>query len=123
MSSQNKQEWHESVLDPALKRSPERQSKFETSSGQQLEVVYTPEEGFTGQDSFTYAITDDNGEYDTGSVSITVEEEPPELFTNPKKGYLHLRGREWFIANTLLNFIDCDAIVIGPVTFEVEINE
>ncbi|UYV39427.1 Ig-like domain-containing protein [Rhodobacteraceae bacterium D3-12] len=36
--------------------------------------VYTPEAGFTGTDTFTYTITDDNGATDTATVTVTVDE-------------------------------------------------
>ncbi len=35
-------------------------------------VAYTPDTGFTGDDSFTYTIADGNGESDTASVTINV---------------------------------------------------
>ena len=35
-------------------------------------VTYTPNIGFTGSDSFTYTITDLDGEQDNGTVSVTV---------------------------------------------------
>ena len=46
----SKQEWKENVLEPTLKRSPERQDKFSVSSGVELDTVYTPED----LDSFNY---------------------------------------------------------------------
>ncbi|MEM9342041.1 MAG: Ig-like domain-containing protein [Pseudomonadota bacterium] len=39
-------------------------------------VVYTPDAGFEGDDSFTYTISDGNGGEDTATVSVTVAEEP-----------------------------------------------
>ncbi len=44
MPSKAKQEWREATLSPILKRSPERQDKFETTSGIELDTVYTPED-------------------------------------------------------------------------------
>jgi len=44
MVSKTKQEWYETTLAPASKRFPERQDKFETSSGIELDAVYTPED-------------------------------------------------------------------------------
>jgi hypothetical protein len=35
-------------------------------------VTYTPNAGFTGNDSFTYTISDGNGGTDTATVSVTV---------------------------------------------------
>jgi methylmalonyl-CoA mutase N-terminal domain/subunit len=60
-----KQHWEESTLSPALRKSPERRTQFETSSGIPLERVYTPEEadsdyceklGFPGEYPFTRGI-------------------------------------------------------------------
>jgi len=36
-------------------------------------LSYTPAPGFAGEDTFTYTISDDNGGYDTATVTITVE--------------------------------------------------
>ncbi|MDJ0743015.1 MAG: Ig-like domain-containing protein [Xenococcaceae cyanobacterium MO_167.B27] len=36
-------------------------------------LVYTPDAGFTGTDSFTYTISDGNGGTDTATVTVTVE--------------------------------------------------
>jgi methylmalonyl-CoA mutase (EC 5.4.99.2) len=44
MASKTKQDWYETTLSPALKRFPERQDKFETSSGIELNPIYTPED-------------------------------------------------------------------------------
>jgi methylmalonyl-CoA mutase N-terminal domain/subunit len=44
MADKTKQEWRESTLVPALKRAAERQEKFETSSGMEIDAVYTPED-------------------------------------------------------------------------------
>lgn len=42
-------------------------------------ITYTPDADFTGEDSFTYSISDQNGETAAGSVFVTVTEhnEPP----------------------------------------------
>src|SRR5262245_29246157 len=37
-----RQQWEEQILAPALRKQPERQEKFETSSGAELERVYAP---------------------------------------------------------------------------------
>ena len=39
-------------------------------------VVYTPDEGFEGEDSFTYTVSDGRGETTTATVTVTVEEQP-----------------------------------------------
>ncbi len=44
MANKTKQEWRETILAPALKRAAERQTKFETSSGLEIDTVYTPED-------------------------------------------------------------------------------
>jgi len=44
MASMSKKEWREATLASALKRAAERQEEFETSSGLEIEPVYTPED-------------------------------------------------------------------------------
>ncbi|MEU4687190.1 Ig-like domain-containing protein [Actinoplanes sp. NPDC023714] len=39
-------------------------------------VVYTPEKGATGTDTFTYVITDDRGETDEATVTVVIDELP-----------------------------------------------
>ena len=66
MSSKNKPEWQENVLAPAVKRFPERQEKFETSSGIDILPAYCPEDlqdldynsdlGYPGEYPFTRGI-------------------------------------------------------------------
>ena len=66
MPSKSKQEWQETVLDPALKRFPERQETFETSSGIDISPVYAREDipdfdylnalGYPGEYPFTRGI-------------------------------------------------------------------
>jgi len=66
MPSKSKQEWQETVLDPALKRFPERQETFETSSGMDISPVYAREDipdfdyhnalGYPGEYPFTRGI-------------------------------------------------------------------
>jgi methylmalonyl-CoA mutase N-terminal domain/subunit len=41
--SEQEREWQEKVLDPALERTPERSSEFQTPSGIPIERLYTPE--------------------------------------------------------------------------------
>ncbi|MFZ5961526.1 Ig-like domain-containing protein [Thalassococcus sp. BH17M4-6] len=40
-------------------------------------VTYTPNDGYTGPDSFTYTIEDGNGGSDTATVNVTVGDTPP----------------------------------------------
>jgi len=66
MRSKKKQDWQETTLAPTLKRFPERQEKFETSSGVNISPVYTPEDmpdfdystalGYPGEYPFTRGI-------------------------------------------------------------------
>ncbi len=66
MPSKNKQEWYENTLAPALKRSPERKERFETSSDIDLLPIYVPEDlsdfnysdalGYPGEYPFTRGI-------------------------------------------------------------------
>ena len=44
MTSKTNQEWSETTLASTLKRAAERQEKFETSSGMEIDTVYTPED-------------------------------------------------------------------------------
>jgi methylmalonyl-CoA mutase N-terminal domain/subunit len=44
MANKTKQEWRETTLASALERAAERQEKFETSSGLEIDTVYTPED-------------------------------------------------------------------------------
>jgi methylmalonyl-CoA mutase N-terminal domain/subunit len=66
MANRTKQEWRETILTPALKRAAERQEKFETSSGMEIDTVYTPEDlpdfdyvrdsGYPGEYPFTRGV-------------------------------------------------------------------
>ena len=44
MASENKQEWRDSTLASVLKRYPERQGQFETTSGIEIDTFYGPED-------------------------------------------------------------------------------
>ncbi len=66
MPSKSKKEWQELTLAPTLKRFPERQESFETTSGIQIEPVYAPDDlgdfdydaslGYPGEYPFTRGI-------------------------------------------------------------------
>jgi len=66
MADKTKQEWRETTLASALKRADERQEKFETSSGLEIDTVYTPEDlvnfdytrdlGYPGEYPFTRGV-------------------------------------------------------------------
>jgi len=44
MPSKSKKEWRDTTLDSAMKRFPERQERFEISSGTEVEPLYTPDD-------------------------------------------------------------------------------
>ncbi|MEA1872619.1 MAG: methylmalonyl-CoA mutase family protein [Chloroflexota bacterium] len=66
MTNKTKQEWRETILTSALRRAAERQEKFETSSGLEIDTVYTPEDlvnfdytrdlGYPGEYPFTRGV-------------------------------------------------------------------
>lgn len=66
MANKTKQEWRETTLASALKRAAERQEKFETSSGLDIDTVYAPEDlvnfdytrdsGYPGEYPFTRGV-------------------------------------------------------------------
>ena len=51
MPSNSKQEWNDGTLEPLKQRFGERQERFETESGLEIDTVYTPEDA----DGFDYA--------------------------------------------------------------------
>ena len=51
MPSSSKQEWNDGTLEPSRQRFGERQERFETESGLEIDTVYTPEDA----DGFDYA--------------------------------------------------------------------
>ncbi len=66
MPSTSKREWQQKVLDPTLKKFPARQEHFETTSGIELDTLYTPEDisgldynrdlGYPGEFPFTRGV-------------------------------------------------------------------
>ena len=66
MANKTKQKWRDTTLAPALKRAAERQDRFETSSGAEIDTVYTQEDlpdfdyirdlGFPGEYPFTRGV-------------------------------------------------------------------
>jgi len=66
MPSNSKQEWRDTTLDKMLQRAPERQERFEISSGTEVETLYAPEDlegldyteavGYPGEYPFTRGI-------------------------------------------------------------------
>ena len=51
-------------------------------------ITYTPQTGFVGNDSFTYTITDGDGGFATGTVSIIVTNTMPYTGVTPKLYYI-----------------------------------
>lgn len=66
MASNSKSEWRENILSPLVNKRPERQDKFENSSGVELDALYCPEDishihyaeklGYPGEYPFTRGI-------------------------------------------------------------------
>ena len=66
MSSKSKEEWRQGTLEPTLKRFPQREEPFETSSGLAIDGLYAPEDlggfayardlGYPGEYPFTRGI-------------------------------------------------------------------
>jgi methylmalonyl-CoA mutase N-terminal domain/subunit len=66
MTNRTKRDWRKTMLSSSLKRSAERQEKFETSSGMEIDTVYTPEDlanfdytrdlGYPGEYPFTRGV-------------------------------------------------------------------
>ena len=65
----------------SLKSSPSHGSlsSFNEDTGS---VVYNPDSGYTGSDSFTFTASDETSTSNTGKVSITVNSVAPEAPTN-----------------------------------------
>ncbi len=51
-------------------------------------LTYTPDAGFSGEDAFTYTVTDGRGERASAEVRITVAPPPPQTYAN---GYAYRR--------------------------------
>ena len=66
----------------SLKSSPSHGSlsSFNEDTGS---VVYNPDSGYTGSDSFTFTASDETSTSNTGKVSITVNSAAPEAPINP----------------------------------------
>ena len=66
MASNSKAEWRENILTPLVRKRPERQDKFENSSGVELDALYCPEDiadiryaqqlGYPGEYPFTRGV-------------------------------------------------------------------
>ncbi|RLI99156.1 MAG: hypothetical protein DRP08_07530, partial [Candidatus Aenigmatarchaeota archaeon] len=85
-------------------------------------ILYTPNPGYNGTDSFTYKITDEQGDFDTAFVLIQVTHDHNGvsiLLSRPKEGYLYILDVELLNISGFLKYFDGSALVIGPITFEI----
>ncbi len=83
-------------------------------------VVFTPEDGFTGEASFTYTVSDGRGGTDTASVTVTVEEaDPHEDWTVGTPGNDKLKG-SFFEENRIFGDDGDDDIRGGLFADELE---
>jgi hypothetical protein len=87
------------------------------------EIIYTPDTGFVGIDTIEYQIKDNSGGFANATVYITVEKKLPQIIKRPKLGILYFKDTEFGRLGALLNFLQCDVIIVGPVTLEAEIDE
>ena len=71
-------------------------------------VVYTPNDGFFGEDTFTYTISDDNGNSDSATVTMTVYEFGFE-FIEPLEGTVLNVGEP--ISVTIRAVVDTDQFI------------
>jgi uncharacterized repeat protein (TIGR01451 family) len=85
-------------------------------------ILYTPDTDFVGNDSFIYEITDSNGGFDTATVNVTVEE-TVHIIVKPEKETFYMLDEELGQFPNLIKFFECDAIAIGPITIQTNINE
>jgi hypothetical protein len=67
-----------SAIDRGSVRIVEQPSNGRVTVNADGSITYTPDEGFLGEDTFEYEITDENGLTDTAIVTVTVL--PRELF-------------------------------------------
>ena len=84
-------------------------------------IVYTPDPGYNGTDSFTYNISDDKDQYDTAVVTIKVEYDA-DLINSPEKGYVYILNKEVIKLANLMNILKCDCLAIGPITTIIDTN-
>jgi len=86
-------------------------------------ILYTPDKGFIGTDCFEYNITDDKGGNDTAIVTVNVVKNISGIIVKPRKDYLYFINRESFKITKLLQFINADALIIGPINVKIEIDD
>ncbi len=99
----------ESVTDPA-------NGSITYISGGNGDFIYTPDDGFFGEDSFTYTITDDSGNTSEATVYVTVEEvnNPPEAVDDSAT----LRSPAPIVIDVLANDTDADADTLTVVSVQ-----
>ncbi|WP_418639027.1 DUF7507 domain-containing protein [Winogradskyella sp.] len=73
-------------------------------------ITYTPNDGFTGEDTFTYTICDDGNPQlcDTATVTVTVQDTSMANTTNANDDAYHLTPTSVLIGNVLLNDNDIE---------------
>ena len=92
-------------------------------------VTYTPDAGFSGEDTFTYTVSDGNGGTDTATVTVTVEDYVAPVgtgvignqiwFDANGDGYssnAELGAHEDFLAGIEVNLLDTDGNVVATTT-------
>jgi outer membrane protein OmpA-like peptidoglycan-associated protein len=70
--------------DPLTITSFTQASNGTVTRGSNGQLIYTPEDGFTGTDTFTYTISDGNGGSDTATVHITIPDNGGAENNDPK---------------------------------------
>ncbi|UCF38609.1 MAG: tandem-95 repeat protein, partial [Acidobacteriota bacterium] len=82
----------------------------------QTSVTYVPSGDFSGQDSFTYTISDGNGETDVASVmvSVTGVNDPPQAMNDSATTDEDVAATVWVLSND--TDPDGDELVISAVT-------
>ncbi len=75
------------------------------------QIVYTPDAGFTGTDTFTYEVTDPNGNLATATVTITVKDDSVKA-TNDKA----VTDEGEAVTIDVLSNDDSDATLTGVLT-------
>jgi len=77
------------------------------------EAVYTPNQGFSGTDTFTYVVSDGNGGTDTGTVTVEVVSSNEAPIARPDSA-ITLQGKPITI-NVLANDNDVDGTIVDVV--------
>ena len=106
--------------------------------------VYEPNDGFTGQDSFDYTITDEDGDVDTATVTVSVagivddtpKDEKPVFENLPADGKIHVKEGEVAVVDiegndpdggdvtySIVGGRDAEFFAIDPVTGELTFKE